>query len=178
MINEILSILYLLVPAYFANMIPVIAKKIDFLNYPLDFGKKINGKRILGTNKTFRGLFFGTLAGGLVFYIQKIAHIEGFRAFSYIEYTEFGVWFGFLIGFVTIVGDALESFVKRQLDKKPGKPWVPWDQLDFVIANFIVLSFIIDFSLVSIILTSIVVTLGDMVVQYSGYKLGMKDDFL
>lgn len=178
MIPEILSILYLLVPAYFANMAPVFAKKINFLNYPLDFGLKLRGKRLLGKNKTFRGLLAGVIAGAVIYFIQTYFHKLGFTNFSYINYSDYGLWLGALIGFVTIIGDAIESFVKRQLDKRPGKPWVPWDQLDFVIANFIVLSFFMKFTIINLLLTSIVITLGDIIVQYTGYKLGLKEDFL
>ena len=40
-----------------------------------------------------------------------------------------GVW----LGGAAIFGDALKSFVKRQLDILPGHPWKPWDQIDMVI---------------------------------------------
>lgn len=178
MINEILSILYLLVPAYFANMAPVLVKKIDFLNFPMDLGKEFRGKRILGTNKTFRGLIAGMIFGTIVFYIQQIAYSQGFIRFAYIDYSSFSVFLGTYIGLVTIVGDAIESFVKRQLDKRPGKPWVPFDQLDFVITNFIALSFITSFSIISILIVSAIIVLGDIMVQYVGYRLGFKKDRL
>ena len=48
----IISCLYFLLPAGFANMAPVFAKKINFLRYPVDFGLKLRGRRIFGKNKT------------------------------------------------------------------------------------------------------------------------------
>lgn len=178
MITEIISILYLLMPAYFANMTPVFLKKINLINYPLDFKTKFRGKRIFGTNKTFRGLIGGIIVGTIIYYIQQILHTQGFTKFSYIDYTNYSIWLGALIGLVTIIGDAIESFVKRQLDKRPGKPWVPFDQLDFVIANFIVLSFFIQFSWINMIIASILIVMGDIVIQFLGYKIGMKKDIL
>jgi len=178
LIDEILGLLYLLIPAYFANMAPVFFKRLDFLNYPIDFGKKIRKKRIFGKNKTFRGLFFGMILAMLVFYIQKIFFLEGFVSFSLIDYSLYSVWFGAVIGLVTILGDAIESFFKRQLGKKPGKPWVPFDQLDFVITNFIFFAFFIDISILSYLIAAIIITLCDMIIQYTGYKLKLKEDFL
>src|SRR4030065_1587703 len=53
----------LIFPAYCANATPVLAGG----GLPLDFGKNfLDGKRIFGKNKTFRGFFFGLLIGGLV----------------------------------------------------------------------------------------------------------------
>jgi len=38
----------------------------------------------------------------------------------------------------------LKSFIKRRLDKPSGKPWFPWDQLDWI-AGAILLSSIVYF---------------------------------
>jgi CDP-diglyceride synthetase len=61
---------YLMLPIYFANMAPVIVKKINFLKYPIDLGIKFNKKPIFGKNKTFRGLFFGVIFAIIVAFIQ------------------------------------------------------------------------------------------------------------
>ena len=52
MILFLLKILYFMSPAYFANMAPVIFRKFNFLAIPIDFGKKINNKPLLGKTKT------------------------------------------------------------------------------------------------------------------------------
>src|SRR4030066_1595746 len=50
-------------PAYRANAAPVLAGG----GQPMDFGKNfLDGKRILGKNKTWRGFFFGWGVGILV----------------------------------------------------------------------------------------------------------------
>lgn len=41
------------------------------------------------------------------------------------------------MGFGAIFGDLIESFVKRRLEYEPGKPFVPFDQTDFVIGALI-----------------------------------------
>jgi CDP-2,3-bis-(O-geranylgeranyl)-sn-glycerol synthase len=41
--------------------------------------------------------------------------------------------FGAILGFAALVGDAVKSFFKRRRGKDRGAPWVPFDQLDFVV---------------------------------------------
>ena len=66
----ILKCFYFMLPAYFANMAPVIVKKIDLFAFPVDFNKQISNKPIFGRNKTFRGLIFGVIFSIIVAYIQ------------------------------------------------------------------------------------------------------------
>ena len=70
----LLSCFYLMLPAYFANMAPVIVKKINFLGIPIDFNKKINDKPIFGKNKTFRGLIFGIIFAMIITYLQFLLY--------------------------------------------------------------------------------------------------------
>lgn len=46
---------------------------------------------------------------------------------------ESGRWLslGLLLGLGAVSGDAVKSFFKRRLGIAPGRPWVPFDQLDF-----------------------------------------------
>src|SRR3990167_6645069 len=73
----LLKCFYLMLPAYFANMAPVIVRKINFLAHPIDFKKKFGKKPILGKNKTFRGVFFGILFAIIIVYIQFIFEQKG-----------------------------------------------------------------------------------------------------
>ena len=50
-----------------------------------------------------------------------------------------------------MTGDLAESFIKRRLDIKPGKPFIPWDQLDFVIGAIIFSYLVFDYNLLMII---------------------------
>ena len=108
MLLLIVQSLYFILPAYFANMAPVIVSRLNFLNKPLDFGKYWNGKPILGANKTWRGLFFAVLFGLLIFGLQKQLYVfPFFQNISLINYGEFGFALGFLLSFGAIAGDAL-----------------------------------------------------------------------
>jgi CDP-2,3-bis-(O-geranylgeranyl)-sn-glycerol synthase len=121
----ILQSLYFFLPAYVANMSPVLFKWIPG-NYPIH-------ERFLGQNKTWRGLIMGTLVGGLVFWLQKYAYSSGSQSLALIDYTDFSIVLGFLMGFGALLGDLVKSYYKRKQKIKPGHPWFFWDQLDFVI---------------------------------------------
>ncbi|MGA2876843.1 MAG: CDP-archaeol synthase, partial [Nitrososphaerales archaeon] len=57
-------------PAYCANATPVLAGG----GIKMDFGKNfMDGKRIFGNNKTFRGFFFGLAIGILVGAMEVVA---------------------------------------------------------------------------------------------------------
>ena len=133
----VLKCCYLMLPAYFANMAPVIVKKINFLKYPVDFGKKLNNKPIFGKNKTFRGFFFGILFSIVISYLQHIGYSkEFFKTLSFFDYSGW-LLFGFLMGFGALSGDLMKSFFKRRFGILPGKKFIPFDQTDFVIGAMI-----------------------------------------
>ena len=153
----ILKCFYLLLPAYFANMAPVIVKKINLFKFPIDFNKQINKKPLLGKNKTFRGLAFGIIFAIVVCYLQfSLYNIVFFKNISFINYKNW-LLFGFLMGFGALTGDLIKSLFKRRLGLKPGAKFVPFDQIDFVIGAlvFIIPLFTLTFTifLVSLLLS-------------------------
>jgi len=136
----ILQAVYFTVPAYFANMAPVIAQKLKLLpelNKPVDLGSKIDNIPLFGKNKTFRG-FIAAIAGGILgAFIQKLLY--NIQFFNSISVTDYSNWLliGFLLGAGAITGDLVESFFKRRLKLRPGKPWIPFDQTDFIIGAYL-----------------------------------------
>ena len=140
-IQIILEAFYFMLPAYFANMAPVLCRKLfKNINYPLDFNKTLNKKPILGKNKTFKGLFFGVLFAVIVAFLQfKLQKYNFFSSISIMNYNNWLV-IGFLFGFGAITGDAVKSFIKRRFNIKPGTRFVPWDQIDFVIGALLFIS--------------------------------------
>lgn len=137
MANIILQCFYFMLPVYFANMAPVIVKKINILNFPIDFNKTINNSPIFGKNKTFRGLVFGIIFSMIIAFIQYTFYNNGiFINLSFIDYSNW-LLLGFLMGFGAIFGDLVKSFIKRRLNYEPGKAFIPFDQTDFVIGALI-----------------------------------------
>ena len=133
----LLKCFYLMLPAYFANMAPVIVKKINLFVFPIDFNKKIKNKPILGKNKTFRGFIFGVIFSIIIIYIQFLLYnIDFFKNISFFSYQNW-LLFGFLIGLGALTGDLVKSFFKRRLGLKPGAKFIPFDQTDFVVGALV-----------------------------------------
>ena len=129
----LLKCAYLMLPAYFANMAPVITKKINLFAYPVDFSRKLNQKPIFGKNKTYRGFIFGIIFAAAVAYTQhRLYEFDSFRQISFFNY---GPWllFGIFMGFGALFGDLIKSFFKRRIGMPPGKKFIPFDQTDFII---------------------------------------------
>ncbi len=164
----ILKALYFFLPAYLANMAPVLFKWLPFLEKPVHKNK-------FGHHKTWRGLITATLIGGLVFYLQKLAYVSGFTKLAIIDYSGFTILLGFLLGFGAIFGDLVESYYKRKLGIKPGESWKVWDQTDFVIGG-ILFSFFVYIPPVSVIVLLLTISpLLHITVNHLSYWLRIRD---
>ena len=107
---------------------------------PIDGGNKRRGREILGKNKTWRGLVVGSITGVLAAGVQALLYFnfDFFRQNTLVDYGKINfAAFGFLMGAGALFGDMAKSLIKRMLDKPPGKPWFPWDQLDWIIGAMI-----------------------------------------
>lgn len=212
--QHILQALWLFLPAFVANMSPVFtAKLLPKWSAPIDGGRTgKDGKRLLGDGKTWRGLVGGGVAGGLTavamgygatgifagwdFGLQGYCPGDGatgpggdmVAACDAIVIPWYSVFlFGFVVGLMALLGDAVESFVKRRLGKERGAPWFPFDQLDFVV--FGLLGFLVgapflasDFAYAALtdhwlILTTIIVGTPalHLLVNRIGYWLKLKE---
>ncbi|HLC90135.1 MAG TPA: CDP-archaeol synthase [Candidatus Nanoarchaeia archaeon] len=160
----IVQALYFFLPAYIANMSPVIFKWVPLFNTPI-WEKK------LGKHKTWRGLIIGTVVGTFVFWLQKLAFSNGFESLALIDYNDFSLLLGFFLGLGAMLGDMAESYLKRQRNIAPGEPWMPWDQLDFVFGGLL-LSFLVYVPQAGVVLTLIVLSpLLHVLFNYLGYLL-------
>ena len=171
------KVIWLFLPAGFANMSPILAKKIfPAWNTPIDFGKSWHGKEIFGSHKTYRGLVSGVIIGLLVFTFQQhlytlFPEIVTWSAFDYQTVSPF---FGALIGFGALAGDLAKSFFKRRLGISSGRSWIPFDQIDWIIGAFLSLSLVFVPSLEFVIISLLVLTVLDFAMNFIGYHLGLK----
>ena len=125
--------LWFILPAYFANSIPVDVSKLKILEWlgkPLDGGRSWGGKRILGDGKTWRGFFSGILAGTLIGALQM--QLQGSMEANYPTLPDMTINLAFMLSFGAILGDMLASFFKRRIGMPRGEPAPLLDQLDFV----------------------------------------------
>jgi len=155
MIKFIFSCLWYLLPAALANHVascgnrlwlPGILKSgLAKLAFPVDLGATWRGREIFGKNKTWRGLLVGAITGVLAAGLQAFLYLNTgfFKRNTLVDYGEVNfILMGFCMGAGALAGDLVKSFIKRRLDKPSGKPWFPWDQLDWI-AGAIVLSSIV-----------------------------------
>jgi len=175
MLELIINALWLMLPAYVPNSSAVLFAG----ETPVDFGKIfIDGERILGPGKTFRGLIGGTLSGiaiGLILQLVKDSTALGIPSFEpiYVVVT---------LSFGAMLGDLAKSFVKRRLRVERGKPLPIADQLDFVfgawILTYIFFSdwFIRNFTIPIMVIVIVLSPLLHITVNIIGYKLGKKKE--
>ncbi|MGV8141714.1 MAG: CDP-archaeol synthase [Candidatus Woesearchaeota archaeon] len=141
----VLQSVYFLIPAYFANMSPPLAKKLGIMGYftkPVDGGRLMNGKPLFGRNKTYRGFIVGIVGGMVGGLLQHLLYnIPFFNSVTVdgIAYNvlSFSLLIGALMGFGAIAGDLIESFFKRRLAIDPGERFIPWDQIDLVFGAYL-----------------------------------------
>lgn len=165
------EIILFFLPAGIANATPPVANKIPLLNRwktPLDFGLSVGGKRLLGKNKTWRGLITGSVFAGFAALL-----LSPFVNYSDTHLATFSI--GFILGFAALTGDAIESIIKRQRGVPAGHRWFPFDQIDYIIGGLIAASFFIDltWSLVAVIFVAFFGL--HLLFAYIAYVLGFKD---
>lgn len=174
MIDYLIKIILFLLPAAIANMAPIVFKKVNFLNYPIDFNKKFLGKPLLGNHKTFRGFFFGIICAIIVVYLQAYFY-EFIKDYSIVRYSEINIlFFGFLMGFGALLGDSIKSFFKRRIKINPGKVWMPFDQIDWIIGAYAFSLIYVKMDWIFFISLLVFGFFGHLITNYVGYKIGLK----
>jgi len=104
----------------------VIASNVIKRRHPLDRGKLfVDGRRVLGNSKSVEGFIAGVL-GGLLTGV----------AYAIILANPYWVAYGAVSGFGAMAGDSINSFVKRRLGLRSGEPFIPLDQLSFILVAF------------------------------------------
>ncbi len=155
MVVEALKFIF---PAYCANGAPVLGGG----GKPMDFGRNfVDGKRIFGTNKTFRGFFFGLGIGVGVGVVDCL--LFGFP------------WlFSVLSPLGALLGDLTGAFLKRRLGIAPGGLLPVVDQIDFVVGAIV---FCLPLGLLSWELTLAVLLITPpihLLTNFVAYKLKLK----
>jgi len=172
----ILKCFYLMLPAYLANMAPVIVKKIDLLAIPIDFNKKIYHKPILGKNKTFRGFIFGIIFAIIITYLQFLLYrMDFFKNISLFNYQNW-LLIGFLMGFGALTGDLVKSFFKRRLGYEPGAKFVPFDQTDFVVGALLFIAPILDLTLKVFIVSLLLSFILHVIINHIAFYLKIRNE--
>ncbi len=133
LIELLAGAIWFIFPAYVANSIPVDVSKLKLLEKygkPIDGGRTLNGRRILGDGKTWRGLFSGIIAGTLFGGLQAMVAPSLNGGSQYLP--ELTLTLAFMLATGALLGDMTASFIKRRINLRPGQPAPLMDQLDFV----------------------------------------------
>ena len=137
---EIIRALWFIFPAYVANASPMLAKGVT----PIDMGRNwVDGKRIFGDGKTWRGFFLGVVAGtfygSLMWYLfPRFNEFAIVNSFSLPTITPF---IAFVMSLGALTGDLVGSFIKRRLGKKRGEEMFLFDTLNFVLGAIVFTAF-------------------------------------
>lgn len=177
MIYEFFSILYIALPAFVANMVPIIAAKLDIfprLNKPIDNGISLRKKRLLGENKTIRGLITGIFAGAIVSLTQ---YMLPFFTESLMSTPLLALAFGAFAGLGALVGDALASIIKRQLGIASGKPCIPLDQIDYIIGFIIFTTPFFSWEIRDMIFLLVFALIANPLTNITAYVFGIKKTY-
>ena len=103
--------------------------------------------------------------------------IDGFPGMkSLIDYSTATIWIGILLGLGAIAGDAVESFFKRMSGIKPGKPWRPFDQIDFTIGALALTSIVYFPGWANAVIIVLISAIGHVLFSHLGYYLKMKNE--
>jgi CDP-2,3-bis-(O-geranylgeranyl)-sn-glycerol synthase len=178
--HAVLEVLWLFLPAYLANMSPVLVQGwFPGLAVPIDGGRSFRGKRIFGDHKTWRGLLAGIVVGTAVYELQRWLHGAGVATgLALLDYPAQPLLPGFLLGLGTGVGDAIKSFFKRRVDIAPGASWPVFDQLDFLAGAYLFVSLVHVPPLLATLACLPVVLVGSIAVTAIGWTLGLKEAWI
>src|SRR3972149_9518082 len=111
---DFIKALWILFPAYAANIFPPLAKG----KHPIDGGRNWkDGNRILGDGKTIEGTLYGiamgTFYGGVEWYLSPTFNTYA-NVFG-VQLPTINLLVAFLIGLGTMAGGLFGSFLKKRL---------------------------------------------------------------
>jgi len=162
-VYRLAQLLYLMAPAYLANMTPPFVKYWKGWNAPIN-------RRWFGSHKTVLGFAAGMIVSLATAWAQwAIAWSGGLIAYD--------AWplVGLALGGGALTGDAVKSFFKRRRGIPPGESWVPADQVDFVLGALVFAAPWARLGLDDIVAILAVSFVGDIAVNYAAYLLGIRD---
>lgn len=178
MLELVAGALWAMLPAYVPNNVAVLAGG----SRPIDAGREMSGRRILGDGKTWRGTAVGTLAGLALTALLNVAvtpAVEGVLGVALPTFSPLAA-LGLALG--AMVGDIGASFLKRRSGRGRGASFPGLDQLDFVVGA-LVLALLFDptwtletFSLARVAVVVVLTPLLHVGTNVIAYAIGVKNE--
>ena len=160
---HILQLMYFMLPAYLANMTPPFVRFWRGWNRPIS-------RRWLGDHKTVVGFISGMIVALAVACLQSKFHWRH-DLLPYNHWPTLGLAFGF----GAMSGDSLKSLFKRFCKIRPGQPWIPMDQLDFVVGALLLVSPWAPVTWVDVLIILVISFAGDIAINHLSYALSIRN---
>jgi len=160
---HILQLLYMMLPAYLANMAP------PFVRYWRGWNRPIS-RKWPGEHKTVMGFCSGLIIAVAVTFLQSKLDWRG----GLLPYSRWLV-LGLAFGFGAMAGDSLKSLLKRSRGIPPGHSWVPMDQLDFVVGALVLVSPWTSLGWPDVAWILAISFVGDVAINHLAYWRGIRD---
>jgi len=169
--DNIIRVLTLYLPAMITNASPVLTNLISS-KHPIDGGRNfIDNRRLFGDGKTWEGFIIGLVSG----LITGISYTVLFKSLLWVSYC-------LIMSVGALIGDIVNAFIKRRLNLPKGAPFLPFDQIDYMLgAHILVKALSIDNAInntlqLSDLLTAITLSLIlHPLTNYAAYLLKLKE---
>jgi CDP-2,3-bis-(O-geranylgeranyl)-sn-glycerol synthase len=186
--SDLLFVTSLLVPLLLGLVVHGLCIKFGWLNRlatPIDRGRTWRGRRLLGANKTYRGIVAVGLGTAVGFGLRSYIHDDVGSGLEPGWLTRPGsapFVFGFTVGTAAMMAELPNSFLKRQLGIGAGQAgrgvlgflFYLIDQVDMLLGVWFVLSLAIAVN-ASAVAWSVLLLFGvHQLVTVAGYWLGMR----
>ena len=176
-VSLVAGALWAMLPAYVPNNAAVLAGG----GRPIDGGRTLGGRRLLGDGKTWRGTAVGTLVGvALAVALNALQPTVAAALGGDLPTFPLRAAVGLALG--AMLGDIGASFLKRRLGRRRGAAVPGLDQLDFVVgalALAVVLApgwTVATFSLPRLAVVVVATPLLHLTTNAGAYLLGLKTE--
>jgi CDP-2,3-bis-(O-geranylgeranyl)-sn-glycerol synthase len=166
-----------MLPAYIPNNAAVLAGG----GAPIDGGRTVEGRRLLGDGKTWRGTAVGTAAGvALAVALNRIVPVAASTTGVALPTFPLPGAVGLALG--AMLGDVTASFLKRRTGRERGAAFPVVDQLDFVVGALVCAALLAPgwalatFTLPVVAVVVVLTPLLHVATNGIAYVLGLKDE--
>lgn len=135
----------------------------------------------MGSHKTVLGFALGVAAAvGMAAVVGQMDRLGGLGwsgdAWRLPETGPAWLLHGVLLGVGAMGGDAVASFFKRWTGIAPGRPWMPFDQLDFLAGALLLTWPFVELRWAELLVLAAATFVGHLGVSWAVYRLGIKED--
>ncbi|WP_435127459.1 CDP-2,3-bis-(O-geranylgeranyl)-sn-glycerol synthase [Halobaculum sp. D14] len=176
-LETVVVALWTMLPAYVPNNAAVLSGG----GRPIDAGRTLNGRRLLGDGKTWRGTAVGTGVGvALALVLDAAAPAVGDALGVPLPSFPLPAAVGLALG--AMLGDIGASFLKRRLGRERGAAVPGLDQLDFVVGALLLAALLAPqwvaatFTPPRLLVVVVATPVLHVVTNVGAYLLGLKNE--